>query len=86
MLGLTCAYNLAKKGKRVVVLEDGEIGSGETGRTTAHLMSALDDRYVELQKEFGKDGAKAAADSHKAAIDFIENIVKTENIDCNFKR
>jgi glycine/D-amino acid oxidase-like deaminating enzyme len=77
---------LSKKGKRVVVIEDGEIGSGETGRTTAHLMSALDDRYVELIKLHGKEGAKLAASSHKAAIDHIENIIKTEGIECDFTR
>lgn len=42
--GLTTAYLLTKEGKKVVLLEDGDIGSGETGRTTAHLFNAMDDR------------------------------------------
>ncbi len=42
--GVTIAYCLLKSGKKVVLVEDGHIGSGETGRTTAHLVSALDDR------------------------------------------
>src|SRR5688572_13380666 len=33
--GLTIAYCLLKKGKEVVLIEDGYIGSGESGRTTA---------------------------------------------------
>lgn len=48
--GLTSAYCLAKEGRKVVLVEDGFIGSGETGRTTAHLTCALDDRYFELEK------------------------------------
>ena len=35
--GLTTAYILSKAGKRVAVLDDGYIGSGETGHTTAHI-------------------------------------------------
>ena len=42
--GLTVAYTLARAGKRVVVLDDGPVGGGETGRTTAHITAALDDR------------------------------------------
>src|SRR4051812_25536800 len=35
--GLTTAYLLARAGRAVVVIDDGPIGGGETGRTTAHL-------------------------------------------------
>ncbi|MDQ3373306.1 MAG: FAD-binding oxidoreductase, partial [Acidobacteriota bacterium] len=42
--GLTTAYLLAKAGKKVIVIDDGAIGGGETSRTTAHLSNALDDR------------------------------------------
>lgn len=46
--GLTTAYLLIKEGKSVCVLEDFELGSGQTGRTTANLVTALDERYSEL--------------------------------------
>ena len=42
--GLTTAYLLAVEGKRVVVLDDGPIAGGESGRTTAHFVNALDER------------------------------------------
>ena len=84
--GLTTAYLLAKEGKRVLVLEDGMIGSGETGRTTAHLSNALDDRYYKLEKLFGQENARLAAESHAAAIATIERICREENIDCDFER
>jgi glycine/D-amino acid oxidase-like deaminating enzyme len=47
--GLTISYLLSKAGKKVTVIEDGYIGSGETGRTTAHITHALDDRYYLYQ-------------------------------------
>jgi glycine/D-amino acid oxidase-like deaminating enzyme/nitrite reductase/ring-hydroxylating ferredoxin subunit len=84
--GLTTAYLLAREGRTVVVLDDGTVGSGETGRTTAHLSNALDDRYSVLEKRHGVEGARLAAASHTAAIDRIEQIVRTESIDCGFTR
>lgn len=84
--GLTVAYCLANVGVKVVVLEDGLIGSGETGRTTAHLSNALDDRYENIISVHGIHKAKLAADSHSMAIDLIEEICKKEKIDCDFSR
>lgn len=84
--GVTIAYCLCKSGKKVVLVEDGYIGSGETGRTTAHLASALDDRYYDLANLFGKDNTALIADSHRSAIDFIERTVNEEGVDCHFER
>lgn len=84
--GLTIAYTLLKRGKSVAVLEDGVIGSGETGRTSAHLASCLDDRYYELINRFGEEDARLIARSHEEAIDTLEKIIADENIHCNFKR
>src|ERR687895_566851 len=66
--------------------EDGYIGSGETGRTTAHITHALDDRYYDLEQTHGVQGARIAAESHTAAINLIESLIKEEKIDCDFER
>src|SRR5918997_6838854 len=84
--GLTTAYLLAREGKRVIVLDDGPTAGGETCRTTAHLVSALDDRFYHLERLHGREGARLAAESHAAAIDRIEHIVRDEAIDCDFTR
>jgi glycine/D-amino acid oxidase-like deaminating enzyme/nitrite reductase/ring-hydroxylating ferredoxin subunit len=84
--GMSTAYLLAREGKSVVVLDDGPIGGGMTGRTTAHLVNALDDRYFELERLHGEEGARLAAESHTAAINAIEAIVKREAIKCEFER
>ncbi len=84
--GLTTAYLLAREGKSVVVLDDGPIAGGQTQRTTAHLSNALDDRYFEIERLHGAEGARLAADSHTAAIARIETIVREENVDCDFER
>jgi glycine/D-amino acid oxidase-like deaminating enzyme/nitrite reductase/ring-hydroxylating ferredoxin subunit len=84
--GMTTAYLLAREGREVVVLDDGPIGGGETGRTTAHLASALDDRFYRLEHLHGESGARLAAESHSAAIDRIEAIAAGERIACDFLR
>ena len=85
--GLTSAYLLARGGRKVVVLDaKPTVASGETMSTTAHLAWAIDDRFSHVASVRGDDAAKAAAASHRAAIDLIEEIVKRERIDCDFKR
>src|SRR5437763_5048797 len=84
--GLTTAYLLTRAGRRVVILDDGPTGGGMTARTTAHLTNALDDRFYELERLFGEEGARLAAESHTAAIDKVEEIVNAEQIECEFER
>jgi glycine/D-amino acid oxidase-like deaminating enzyme/nitrite reductase/ring-hydroxylating ferredoxin subunit len=84
--GLSVAYHLARAGKRVMVLDDGPIGGGESGRTTAHLTDALDERFHWIEKVHGPEGVRLAAESHGAAINRIQQIVQLESIDCDFER
>ncbi|HEX5613113.1 MAG TPA: FAD-dependent oxidoreductase [Burkholderiales bacterium] len=84
--GLTTAYLLAKAGKMVAVLDDGPIGGGMTQMTSGHLTSMLDDRYFEVERLHGQQGARLAAESHSAAIDRIESIAREEKLDCDFAR
>ncbi len=84
--GLSVAYQLAKAGRSVVVLDDGAIGGGETSRTTAHLSNEIDDTYVEIERLHGARGAQLAFESHNAAIDEIEGITRLEGIECDFAR
>lgn len=84
--GVSTAYMLARENQSVVVVDDGVIGGGETLHTTAHLSNAFDDRYVEMEKIHGADLTREIAASHTAAIEQIEEIVRTEGISCNFER
>jgi glycine/D-amino acid oxidase-like deaminating enzyme len=84
--GLTVAYELTVRGASVVVLDQGAIGLGETANTTAHLVTALDERYFEIERIHGPRAAAIARESHAAAIDRIESIVRSESIACDFRR
>lgn len=84
--GLTTAYFLARAGKRVIVLDEKPVAGGETGRTSAHLASALDDRFSALERRLGVERTRQHYESHAAAIDAIERIARDHNIDCDFAR
>jgi glycine/D-amino acid oxidase-like deaminating enzyme len=84
--GLTTAYLLSKAGKKVAVVDDGNLGSGEAGRTTAHITCALDDRYYSIEEKHGEKVARLVTESHGAAIDTIESIASKERIECDFER
>lgn len=84
--GLSVALALVQDGLDVLVLDQGPIGGGQTARTSAHLASALDDHFYVLERRFGRRGAKLCYESHAAAIDAIEQNVRTFEIDCDFRR
>lgn len=64
--GLSTAYLLGREGRSVVVLDDGLIGGGMMGPTTAHLTNAYDDRYVEIERLHGAEASRLTAESHRS--------------------
>src|SRR3954454_17923676 len=84
--GLSVAYHLCREGKKVIVVDDSQIGDGQTGRTSAHLSSEWDDRYMEAERSLGAEAAALIYHSHATAIDAVEEIAKRESIDCDFQR
>src|SRR5256885_410395 len=84
--GLSVAYELISRGRSVIVLDRGSIGSGMTARTTAHLATALDDYYKELVSVRGEECARLYYQSVMAAISRAEAIQDLENVDCDFCR
>jgi glycine/D-amino acid oxidase-like deaminating enzyme len=84
--GLSTAWRLTQAGYSVVVLDAREPGMGETSRTTAHLVTALDRGWSALTATHGDALARLAADSHRAAIDQIEAFCARDGGDCHFER
>ncbi|MGQ0636603.1 MAG: FAD-dependent oxidoreductase [Planctomycetaceae bacterium] len=84
--GLTAGYLLKNEGKRVVVLDRDRVGSGDTGCTTGHLTHVTDLRLPDLVALFGRDTARLVWKSGVAAIDMIEQIIRTIGADCEFCR
>lgn len=84
--GLSAALQLKLAGKRVAVVEQHQVGSGETGHTTAHLTEMMDAGYSTLQRDYGKESARQIAQAMQAANDQIARWVREFQIDCDFER
>jgi glycine/D-amino acid oxidase-like deaminating enzyme/nitrite reductase/ring-hydroxylating ferredoxin subunit len=84
--GLSSAYEAARCGARVVVIDRGGITNGMTARTTAHLVSEIDDRYFELIENVGEENARLYHESQVGAINRIEEVCGAEGIEADFTR
>lgn len=83
--GLSTALELARAGRSVLIVDRHGVGAGETLRTSAHLASALDDRFTALSRYHGEDGARQAAASHTAAIEWMAKVARASADGCDFR-
>lgn len=86
MCGITLAYLLSKAGKKVIVLEKDTLGTSISSITTAFLSTDIDTDLHDLVRTIGEDLARKVWYSHREATDKIEEIIKEENISCEFSR
>jgi glycine/D-amino acid oxidase-like deaminating enzyme/nitrite reductase/ring-hydroxylating ferredoxin subunit len=86
MAGLSTAYLLSRAGRKVVVIDDGAIASGQTQLTTAHVSNVPDVRYANIERSRGIEMMRRAAEALTAALHRIESNVEEEHIDCDFRR
>ena len=83
--GISTAYELVNRGIEVVMIEARDVISGESGRTSGHLSSALDASYDDMASKHGTSGAKVAAESHLWATKRVGEISKQLGIDCEYR-
>src|ERR1043165_8129212 len=86
LAGMIAAYLVARDRRSVMVIDEGPIGGGHAAFEAAHLASVVEKPYVELERAHGAQGARVAAQSHAAAIDALESIIRRERIACEFER
>lgn len=84
--GLSAARELARKGARVAVLESESIGWGASSRNGGMVLTGLKLGVNELIRKYGREKTQAMYAASIASIDLVEEIVREENIDCDFSR
>lgn len=84
--GLTTAYLLKQSGLSVAVLEKRTVGSGTSGRTTGKVTSQHNIAYTDLKKRLGPYVARTYGEANQAAIQKIEDIIKSNSIVCDWLR
>jgi len=80
--GVTCAYCLAKKGLRPVLIEAGDLCDGTTGNTTGKVTIQHGIIYSGIAKKYGDEAASLYAESQNSALNFVKEVVSREKIDC----
>lgn len=84
--GITTAYYLSKAGKKVILLERGELAEKATGNTTAKITSQHGIFYDYLIENNGKEFAKKYYMANQEAIKNIEKIIEEEKIECDYEK
>jgi glycine/D-amino acid oxidase-like deaminating enzyme len=84
--GLSAARELAKKGARVAVLEAESVGWGASSRNGGMVLTGLKLGVSKLMRKYGREKTQAMYAATIASIDVVEEIVREENIACDFSR
>lgn len=84
--GLSTAWELARAGRSVAVLEADRIASGVTGYTTAKVSALQSLVYDRLRGTRGAEAARLYAASQQDAVDRVAAIVEELRIACDLER
>jgi glycine/D-amino acid oxidase-like deaminating enzyme len=82
--GLSAALTLRAAGADVVVLEEGLVGSGASGRNAGHLTPTIGKDLPTTLRLFGRERASALVRFADAAVDFTEQVIEKNQIDCHY--
>lgn len=86
IVGLSIAYNLQKNGKNVVVIDSRTLGAGQTGRMSGQAHAWWPQTLRDAETRLGQDRARLLARSIREGIDWMEGVIKEENISCDWRR
>ncbi len=86
LVGITAAYLLKRENLRVVVVEADRIIQGATGHTTAKITAQHALIYHKLIQHLGMEKARQYAEANEYAINFLEELIREKEIDCDFSR
>jgi glycine/D-amino acid oxidase-like deaminating enzyme len=84
--GLSAARALAKRGVRVAALEAETLGWGASSRNGGMVLTGMKLPVPTLISRYGRERVQRMYAASIASIDCVEQIVRQENIDCNFSR
>jgi glycine/D-amino acid oxidase-like deaminating enzyme len=84
--GLSAARTLAKRGASVAVLESETIGWGASSRNGGMVLTGMKLGVNQLISMYGRDLTRRMYAASLQTIDCIEQIVREEDIDCDFSR
>jgi glycine/D-amino acid oxidase-like deaminating enzyme len=84
--GLSAARTLAQHGAKVAVVEAETVGWGASSRNGGMVLTGLKLGPNKLISTYGRERARRLFAASLASINCVEQIVRDENIDCDFSR
>ncbi|MEM7045093.1 MAG: FAD-binding oxidoreductase [Pseudomonadota bacterium] len=84
--GLCTGIQTARDGRATVILEAGDPGQGCSTRNGAHISASIKPSLEVLTKRYGAERARAIRAEGKRSLGWIEDFIRTEEIDCDFRR
>lgn len=84
--GLSSAIEIARGGRSVMVLESGEVGNGCSTRNGGQISTSVKPSLNALAQKYGLQSARAIRSEGQNALDWIEDFVTREQIECDFNR
>ncbi|MFA6310550.1 MAG: FAD-binding oxidoreductase [Sterolibacterium sp.] len=84
--GLSAALALSRRKATVTVLESGGVVGEASGRNGGQCNSGLVQDFGGLARKIGLERARSYYQAFGNAVGTVENIVKTEHIQCDFRR
>jgi len=84
--GLSAARSLARGGTSVAVFDSHTIGWGASSRNGGMVLTGLKLPAATLISRYGKDATARMYAASLESIDFVEKLVREENIACDFAR
>lgn len=86
IVGLTTAYELAKAGRDVMVIDMQGIGHGTTGHTTGKITIGQGLVYRRLEHRHDERTAETYARANNVGMRWMAKLIESEHIDCDFER
>lgn len=82
--GICAAYNLSECGQKVTIVERASLLNGVTLNTTAHLTFIQGYNLADMYHK-SIESARLYLESQQSGLDEIQQIIRRNNIDCDFK-
>jgi len=84
--GLAAALPIARAGRSTLILDAEDAGAGCSSRNGGHVSTSIKPGFDDLAPLYGEERAFAMVKEGHNALAFIDELIRTEKIDCDWAR
>ncbi|MCP3689642.1 MAG: FAD-binding oxidoreductase [Gammaproteobacteria bacterium] len=83
--GLNCAIQTARGGRDTLVIDSQSLGWGCSARNGGQISGEIKPGYAQLKRKYGEDKAFALTQEARIALDWVQQFIHEEQIDCDLR-